>query len=137
MTKQKHSIADCLLTLEVVPEATKDAAAAVFDDCTNLEEEFKIIKKAYFKKVLECHPDKGGDEEQFRHVQTSFEVVRVRGILMSIFRTTNTLILVILLFPSLLPGTVPKRTGQERWLCVLLYNQRQTATRHSRLGRYF
>ena len=41
--------------------------------CDTLEEEFKIIKKAYFKNALKSHPDKGGDPSVFREVQASFE----------------------------------------------------------------
>lgn len=33
------------------------------------------IKKAYHKKALELHPDKGGDEQSFRKVQEAFEVL--------------------------------------------------------------
>lgn len=44
--------------------------------CTNVTEEFTIIKKAYFKKILVVHPDKGGDPEEFRNVNTSFELIR-------------------------------------------------------------
>ena len=47
-----------------------------FSECVSLDEEFSIVKKAYFKTVLKTHPDKGGDPEQFRRVQTSFEVLR-------------------------------------------------------------
>ncbi len=35
----------------------------------------KIIKKAYIKKVLESHPDKGGNIEEFRKVQEAYEVL--------------------------------------------------------------
>lgn len=44
--------------------------------CTNLTEEFTLIKRAYFKKVLVVHPDKGGNPEEFRNVNTSFELIR-------------------------------------------------------------
>ena len=42
----------------------------------SLPEEWAVIKKAYFKKVLKTHPDKGGDPDAFRAVQASFEVLR-------------------------------------------------------------
>eukprot|EP00798_Chlamydomonas_sp_ICE-L_P027026 gene27026-2253_t len=44
--------------------------------CSNIEEEFSLIKKDYFKKILATHPDKGGDPVVFRDVQGSFEVLR-------------------------------------------------------------
>ena len=37
-----------------------------FDQCVNIEEQFILIKKAYFKKILVLHPDKGGDPAEFR-----------------------------------------------------------------------
>jgi DnaJ-class molecular chaperone len=44
-------------------------------DCT--EEE---LKAAYREKVKECHPDVGGDPEQFKKVQASYEAIkRLRG----------------------------------------------------------
>ena len=33
------------------------------------------IKKAYHKLVLKNHPDKGGDAEKFRKIQTAYEVL--------------------------------------------------------------
>lgn len=43
----------------------------------DLQEEFKLIKKAYFKRVLQCHPDKpNGDAATFRHVNAAFELLR-------------------------------------------------------------
>lgn len=36
-----HSISECLVTLEI---STED-----LESCYNLEQEFKVIKKAYFK----------------------------------------------------------------------------------------
>lgn len=64
------SIRDCLKHIGLTP---KDSALS---SCSSIEEEFKVIKKRYFKKVLVSHPDKGGDAEVFRQVQTSFEVLR-------------------------------------------------------------
>jgi hypothetical protein len=45
-------------------------------NCSDIQEEFKQIKKLYFKKVLLSHPDKGGDPTVFLEVQTSFEILR-------------------------------------------------------------
>ena len=41
-----------------------------------LDAEFARLKRAYFKKVLKAHPDKGGDPAVFRDVQSSWEVIR-------------------------------------------------------------
>jgi hypothetical protein len=66
MTKKK--ISECLDTIGVL--------ASHFEGCQSLQEEFKAVKKVYFTKILEAHPDKGGDPEVFRSVQTSFEILR-------------------------------------------------------------
>jgi len=49
---------------------------AALSSCTNLSEEWTKVKKAYFKKVLATHPDKGGDAAVFRTAQEAFEVLR-------------------------------------------------------------
>ena len=63
------TIAACLKAIE---EALPDALARA----SNLQEEFSLIKKSYFRVVLRAHPDKGGDPAAFRRVQAAFEVVR-------------------------------------------------------------
>eukprot|EP00752_Nemacystus_decipiens_P004579 g4179.t1 len=63
------SIQRCLGTIGI------DAAKSL-SGCTNLTEEFTAIKKAYFRKILVCHPDKGGDAAVFRDVNSSFELIR-------------------------------------------------------------
>ncbi|KAK7233334.1 hypothetical protein SO694_00109070 [Aureococcus anophagefferens] len=55
---------------------TGDDAASAFAACGNIEDEFKVIKKAYHRKILVAHPDKGGDAATFREVNASFEVLR-------------------------------------------------------------
>lgn len=63
-----HTIRECLTTIGVTADELRS--------CESLPEEFAAIKKAYFKKVLACHPDKGGDAAIFRQVHASFEVLR-------------------------------------------------------------
>ena len=68
---QKHSsktVLSCLTTLNLSPSSL----SAAF----NLVEEFKIIKKQYFKLILIAHPDKGGDAKSFRAINTAFESLR-------------------------------------------------------------
>ena len=64
-----ETIARCLESCAV------DAATA-FASCGDLAEEFKVIRRAYHRKVLATHPDKGGDAQEFRDVQSAFEVLR-------------------------------------------------------------
>jgi DnaJ family protein A protein 2 len=33
------------------------------------------VKKAYRKKALQCHPDKGGDEENFKKINSAYEIL--------------------------------------------------------------
>ena len=68
MSKKEQTITNCLQSIGV----TK----VELDHCGTLDEEFGFIKRSYFKKVLKVHPDKGGDPDVFRSVQTSFEVLR-------------------------------------------------------------
>jgi len=62
----QRRVQECLAALGEI-----DLSGAV-----GLGEEFKIIKRAYHKRILQVHPDKGGDAETFREVQASFEVLR-------------------------------------------------------------
>ena len=68
MTMSNKKISSCLDTIGVL--------ASHLEGCQTLREEFQGIKKVYFRKILEAHPDKGGDPQVFRSVQTSFEVLR-------------------------------------------------------------
>ena len=52
------------------------ASSFDFSACANVENEFSVVKKAYFKQALIHHPDKGGDADKFRIVQASFEAIR-------------------------------------------------------------
>ena len=45
--------------------------------CHTLQDEFRAIKKAYFRKILVAHPDKGGDPEVFRSVNAARESLKV------------------------------------------------------------
>ena len=64
-----ETIARCLESCAV------DATTA-FVSCGDVAEEFKVIRRAYHRKVLATHPDKGGDAQEFRDVQSAFEVLR-------------------------------------------------------------
>ena len=62
MSRDKHpALKRAMLKLGVLHEFNKMTA--------------NQIKSAYKKKSLELHPDRGGDEEQFKAMQESFEVV--------------------------------------------------------------
>ena len=52
-------------TIREMLEALDLDKAVSFKECDNIGDEFALIKRAYFKKVLVCHPDKGGDVELF------------------------------------------------------------------------
>ena len=62
------SIQDCLQELQCDLE--------LLQTCQTLDEEWGLIRKAYFKRVLRAHPDKGGDAETFRRVQAAWETLR-------------------------------------------------------------
>ena len=47
-----------------------------FEECDNIDDEFVIIKKFFYKAVRIAHPDKGGTAEAFRELHGAFEVVR-------------------------------------------------------------
>ena len=64
------TVRGCLMTLGI------DDPSDAFSNAENIEDEFKIIKRSWHKKVLECHPDKGGSEEEFRAVQAAFDVLK-------------------------------------------------------------
>ncbi|KAH8076371.1 hypothetical protein JL721_369 [Aureococcus anophagefferens] len=69
MTPRGATIAKCLESMDV------DSSSA-FVACGNIDEEWKLVKKAYYKKILVAHPDKGGDAAAFREVNVAFEVLR-------------------------------------------------------------
>ena len=62
------TVGECLSELGVKP--------AELSACDGLDEEFVKVKRAYFKRALRTHPDKGGDPAAFRKVQSAFEVLR-------------------------------------------------------------
>lgn len=64
----RRSVADCLTSLGVTAEALRG--------CTTLREEWQVIKKTYFAKVLRDHPDKGGSAQAFRESHAAWEVLR-------------------------------------------------------------
>ena len=70
METNEKSIAEHLITIDIDP-------STAFADCLTLDYEFKIIKKAYHKKILVVHPDKGGSAEECRLVYASFDILRI------------------------------------------------------------
>ena len=44
--------------------------------CSDLQEEWTLIKKTWMIKVRQCHPDKGGSPSDFRAVQDAFEALK-------------------------------------------------------------
>lgn len=64
----KKVISSCLKALGV------DATAV--SGLGSIEDEFKAVKKLYFKRVLVSHPDKGGDAAAFRALQEAWETLR-------------------------------------------------------------
>ena len=67
-----ETVQGCLATLGLT-----DLASA-FTGCATIEDEFKVIKRAWHKQCLSAHPDKGGSEELFRCVQAAFEVLKAK-----------------------------------------------------------
>mmetsp|Transcript_11387 Transcript_11387/g.27144 ORF Transcript_11387/g.27144 Transcript_11387/m.27144 type:complete len:994 (+) Transcript_11387:336-3317(+) len=67
-----HNVAQCLLALGITP----DIRDGLFADCDSMEDEFKVIKTLYRAKILEDHPDKGGDPAVFRKTRAAFYVIR-------------------------------------------------------------
>jgi hypothetical protein len=63
-----QTVAECLASIGVTD--------AQLSSASNLEEEFQTIKKAYHKRVLIVHPDKGGDAARFREVTACFEALK-------------------------------------------------------------
>lgn len=63
------SVKDCLATVGM-------SLSGLGSSVTGAKGEWALIKKAYFKRILAVHPDKGGDAAVFRDVQASFEVLR-------------------------------------------------------------
>jgi hypothetical protein len=82
--KAPQKVPKCTAAMTRHSQATVRACLAVIAGeggldlagCANLGEDWNVVKKAYFKRVLVAHPDKGGDAEEFRNIQTSFEVLR-------------------------------------------------------------
>ena len=62
------TVSSCLVHLQVTVD--------ILAECSNIEEEFGIIKKCYYKVCLKAHPDKGGSAEAFRNANEAFETIR-------------------------------------------------------------
>jgi hypothetical protein len=60
----------------MLPNIVLTYCILLFQACQTVQEEWKIIKKAYFRAALDSHPDKGGEAATFRVVDTSFKVLR-------------------------------------------------------------
>ena len=69
-TPRGDTVRGCLMTLGI------DDPAGAFEGAENLEDEFKVVKRAWHKMCLATHPDKGGSEEEFRAVQAAFDVLK-------------------------------------------------------------
>ena len=69
MAPRGATIAKCLESMDV------DSGTA-FGACAGIDDEWKIIKRAYYAKILVVHPDKGGDAASFREVNVAFELLR-------------------------------------------------------------
>eukprot|EP00227_Mantoniella_beaufortii_P010621 CAMPEP_0197600484 /NCGR_PEP_ID=MMETSP1326-20131121/33368_1 /TAXON_ID=1155430 /ORGANISM="Genus nov. species nov., Strain RCC2288" /LENGTH=258 /DNA_ID=CAMNT_0043167591 /DNA_START=51 /DNA_END=824 /DNA_ORIENTATION=- len=63
-------------TVKALLETISVDPATAFEGCGNLADEFKKVKAAYFAAVLKEHPDKGGDVETFRGIQSAFETLK-------------------------------------------------------------
>ena len=66
----RSTVGECLCTIGIRCEVD----VRFFEGCETLSEEFSRVKKSYFKTILLCHPDKGGDADVFREVLEAFEV---------------------------------------------------------------
>ena len=63
------TVRGCLMTLGI------DDPSDAFSNAENIEDEFKIIKRSWHKKVLECHPDKGGPNAEFCAIRRFHDVL--------------------------------------------------------------
>ena len=63
------SVSGCLEQCGVAAEALAESGG-------DLTLQFRAVKKAYHKRVLQVHPDKGGDEARFREVRAAFETLK-------------------------------------------------------------
>jgi hypothetical protein len=62
------SISDCLKEIQISTNSLQQ--------CATISQEFSIIKKSYFQRCLQTHPDKGGNEADFRRLNSCFEIIR-------------------------------------------------------------
>lgn len=59
-----------------IKEMYEIVGVGVFDAAVPREQHLTLIKKAYRRQVLHHHPDKGGDIDQFRLLQSAYEYLR-------------------------------------------------------------
>jgi hypothetical protein len=74
-TKRQRTIVQSLTDLGILATSSS-SDQQVFEGCSTRDEEFRVLKKHYYKQCLQHHPDKGGDAAIFRKVQTAFELLR-------------------------------------------------------------
>ena len=68
--QRKKGLAECLQVCGL------DPAAEPFAGCANLEDEFKRIKRGFFRAAKTAHPDKGGSAEAFRELRAAFQALK-------------------------------------------------------------
>ena len=61
---------------KTIEEMYEIVGVGVFDASVPRDKHLTLIKKAYRKKALDHHPDKGGNIDQFRLLQSAYEYLR-------------------------------------------------------------
>ena len=58
------------------PLETIGVTRAQLGECVGVNAEWRLVRKAFFKRALAEHPDKGGDPAAFRELHAAFEALR-------------------------------------------------------------